>query len=149
LWDKDKITHGESLLIKALIKSKIGPYQLQAAISALHSTAASFADTDWEEITLLYDKLYTLEPTPVILLNTCVALSFAQGPAKGLAALRPIQRSGALKDYQPYYAAHADMLRRDRQVSAALKVYKKALTLTITSAEKQYIESKITHLMNI
>lgn len=143
LWDKKRISEAQDLLVKTLSKNGLGPYQLQAAISAVHCQATCFEDTDWLEITQLYERLYVFEPTPVILLNASVALSFSKSPAAGLASLQLITQGGNLDNYQPYHAAHADMLKRDGQFSRAKIAYKKAINLSKSQHEKKYLQQQL------
>ncbi|MCF6221596.1 MAG: hypothetical protein L3J65_10835 [Robiginitomaculum sp.] len=143
LWDKGKISEGQDLLLKTLTKGRPDVYQIQAAISAVHCQAASFVDTDWQEITVLYERLYAYEPTPIVLLNASVALSFAQGPAAGLASLEPVSQNAKLDNYQPYHAARADMLRRDGRFVDAQKSYKQAIALSRSATEQEYLAVKM------
>ncbi|NOZ32994.1 MAG: hypothetical protein GXP01_07975 [Alphaproteobacteria bacterium] len=126
LWIRPQIERGVTLLIGALARGEIGPYQLQAAISAVHSEAAEFGQTGWVEIQLLYTRLYDLQPSPVVALNAAVAASFAHGPATGLTALEEMEDSEALRDYAPFHAARADSFRRAGEGSKARKAYRLA-----------------------
>ena len=146
LWDNASIIAGQNLLLKTLTQGKPGSYQIQAAISAVHCQAATFADTDWPEITALYERLYAYEPTPVVLLNASVALSFGQSPAAGLASLAPITQDGTLDSYQPYHAAYADMLRRDGQHQHAKQAYQRAHDLSASSQEQRYLKNRMVKL---
>ena len=89
-----------------------GPYQVQAAIAALHICAARYADTDWQQIALLYGELARMDPSPVIEVNRAVAVGLADGPLAGLGVLDPLLASGELQGYTPLYAALADLLDR-------------------------------------
>ena len=148
LWDTGLIREAQNLLVKTLSKGRLGPYQLQAAISAVHCQAACFEDTDWLEITQLYERLYIFEPTPVVLLNASVALSFSKSPAAGLASLQLITQGGNLDNYQPYHAAHGDMLIRDGQFSQAKIAYKKAIQLSKSQHEKIYLQQQLAQCFN-
>ncbi|MCF6275333.1 MAG: hypothetical protein L3J05_06185 [Robiginitomaculum sp.] len=143
LWGKGKISEGQNLLLKALVKGRPAAYQIQAAISAVHCQAARFAQTDWQEITALYERLYAYEPTPIVLLNASVALSFAQGPAAGLASLELVSQNAKLDNYQPYHAARPDMLRRDGRFVDAQKSYKQAIALSRSATEQEYLAVKM------
>ncbi|MEM1201199.1 MAG: DUF6596 domain-containing protein, partial [Pseudomonadota bacterium] len=142
LWDRAKIKQGRTLLVGALVKGDVGPYQLQAAISAVHSEAVTFQATDWEEICLLYERLYALQPSPIIALNASVALAFAEGPARGLAALEAPEVKTALERYQPYHVARADMLARNGDPVSADRVYQMAIALTENQRERAHLEHR-------
>ncbi len=139
-WDRAKIKQGRTLLVGALVKGQIGPYQLQAAISAVHSEARSFAATDWRELCLLYERLHRIQPTPIVALNASVARSFADGPEAGLSLLDQPAISEALVDYQPYHVARADMLQRSGQIQLADTAYRTAINLTENEKEKAHLE---------
>ena len=143
LWDKDKIAEGQNILLKTLLKGRPDAYQIQAAISAVHCQAARFSDTDWQEITALYERLYVYEPTPVVMLNASIALSYASGPSAGLASLELLSQNEPLENYQPYHAARADMLRRDRRFAQAKSAYEKAIALSISQAEQNYLSESM------
>lgn len=146
LWLKDYIIAGDKHLKAALMKGKLGAYQIQAAISAVHTHALNFEQTDWQQITLLYEKLYQYKPSPVVELNAAVALSFAQNPEAGLVALESIENGSKLMNYQPYYAAKADMLRRADKDKEARKNYSKAIKLTKNQADKAWLQRQLASL---
>ncbi len=146
LWNAEQIDRGVTLLGRALGRRMIGPYQIQAAISAVHANAESYDATDWSEITSLYSKLYELQPSPVIKLNETVALSFAQGAEAGLEVLAELAATGALKHYQPFHAARADLLRRVGRTDDAVAAYHRALELTSNAAERRFLESRVTEI---
>ncbi len=148
LWDKAKIKQGRTLLVGALVKGNAGPYQLQAAISAVHSEARGFQATDWCEICLLYERLYALQPSPIIALNASVARAFAEGPAAGLAALEEPALKEALQGYQPYHVARADMLGRSGNAGLAAEAYKTAIELTGNEKERAHLENRRAALNN-
>ena len=143
LWDQDLIAAGAGLLEGALARGRPGPYQIQAAISALHAQAASYAATDWHEITLLYGALYARQPSPVVRLNAAVALSFAEGAEAALPTLAELERQDDLARYQPFHAARADILRRAGRKPAAAKAYRKAIALTHNAAERRFLEGRL------
>lgn len=143
LWDRDLIAAGARLLEGALAQGSPGPYQIQAAISALHAQAPSYTATDWREITLLYGELYALQPSPVVRLNAAVALSFARGAEAALPTLADLERQGTLARYQPFHAAHADTLRRAGCKTAAANAYRQALALTRNAAERRFLEDRL------
>jgi RNA polymerase sigma-70 factor, ECF subfamily len=114
LWDRDLIAEGQAIVRACVQRGRPGPYQIQAAINAVHSAAPSFDGTDWHAILTLYNQLYTLTPTPVVALNRAVALAEVRGPAAGLAAVDGLRSSG-LDSYYLFHAARADLLRRLRR----------------------------------
>jgi RNA polymerase sigma-70 factor (ECF subfamily) len=143
LWDRAQIDRGRTLVIGALARGAVGPYQVQAAISAVHADAADFESTDWKEICLLYQELHALQPSPIVALNGAVARSFAEGPAAGLAALDAIDKAETLGRYQPYHVARADILRRAGDMAAAHAAYRQALHLTDNESERAFLENRI------
>lgn len=146
LWDRAKIEEGERELRRAASLHRPGPYQVQAAISAVHATSPSYADTDWEQIRLLYRRLSELQPSRVVRLNEAVALSFAAGPGAGLAALDRLGDPGVLERYLPYWAARADMHRRAGNAGEAARAYRKALGLSSNAAERSFLERRLSEV---
>lgn len=140
LWDEGMIDEADKILTNVLGRGAAGLYQLQAAISAVHAQAKSFAETRWHEIVLLYDKLYHLNNNPVFLLNQAVALSYYKGAEQGLALVETLATE--LSHYQPFYAARADLLRRLDRFSQAAEFYQQAIELSQNSAERQFLELK-------
>jgi len=138
-WNRLQIDEGISLLLSAMAKGNIGVYQIQAAISAIHAQASSYSETNWQEITLLYEKLYALQPNPIYRLNACVALSMFKGPEQGLSALNILQAHGVLETYQPFYVVKAELLRKIYKTDDAKKAYKKAIALTNNEIEKKHL----------
>ncbi len=145
-WDRRQIDEGERLLKTALAQHRPGPYQVQAAISAVHAGAPSHEQTDWHEITALYRKLHELQPSWVVRLNGIVALSFAEGAQTALAALVELEESGRLDEYQPFHAARADLLRRAGRVEEASAAYRRALELTGNEAERHFLQGRLAAL---
>ena len=141
LWDRALIDEGTALLDRALRRHHAGPYQLQAAISALHAQAPDHAQTRWGEIVLLYDGLYAQSANLVYLLNQAVALSYAQGPQAGLNALAPLE--GELAAYQPLHAARADFLRRLGRKPDAAAAYARAIDLSHVASERAFLEGRL------
>jgi RNA polymerase sigma-70 factor (ECF subfamily) len=129
-WDRELIAEGVALLDAAMALRSPGPYQLQAAIAALHAQAPSFAETDWSQIALLYGELARRAPSPVVEVNRAVAVGMADGPRAGLAVLEPILASGALADYGPLHVAHADLLDRAGDTTAATVAWAQAVAAT-------------------
>jgi RNA polymerase sigma-70 factor (ECF subfamily) len=145
LWGRDQIAEGQLLVRQCLKRNQPGPYQLQAAISAVHSVAAQPADTDWRQILTLYEQLLAMEPTPVIALNRAVALAEVEGPASGLAAVDVLE----LSNYYLFHAVRADLLRRlgrDREAAAA---YREAQERTNNHAERAFLAARARALTTI
>ena len=115
-----------------------GPYQIQAAINAVHSSAATAADTDWRQVLALYDRLLALAPNPVVALNRIVALAEVEGPAVALAALEILE----LPRYYLFHAVRADLLRRLRQHAEAVRAYDEAISLTANEAERRFMRRR-------
>jgi RNA polymerase sigma-70 factor (ECF subfamily) len=146
LWNREYIDEGTRLIEQALRAGRAGPYAVQAAIAAVHATAPSAADTDWNEIVGLYDVLNRLEPSPVIELNRAVAVAMRDGPAAGLALIDAILRRGDLADYRPAHAARAELYRRLGATAEARAAYTRALELTRQEPERRYLERRLAEL---
>lgn len=143
LWDKTEIEEGVALLDRAMEMHSPGPYQIQAAISALHAQAETFEETDWTQIAALYGQLAFLEKTPVVNLNYAVALGMARGPLVGLMLMENLQLGELLREYHLYHAARADLLRRAGENDAAREAYERALKLAQTRAERAFLARRI------
>ncbi len=143
LWDQAQIKRGASLLIATLARGNIGPFQVQAAISAVHCEAPAYAATDWKQICLLYEKLYELQPSPIVALNAAVALSFACSAEAGLKSIEDLTASGELEHYQSYHVARADMLARAGRTGEAADAYRAAIALTENTAERRHLASRL------
>ncbi|HZD96119.1 MAG TPA: RNA polymerase sigma factor [Candidatus Sulfotelmatobacter sp.] len=147
LWDKDRIHQGVVLLKQALSLRRAGPYQLQAAISALHAEADSPAETDWHEIAALYQELVRLSPSPIIALNDAVAVAMSEGLEKGLAQIDELGASGRLEDYHLFHAARADILRRLGRKRESAEAYEAALKLVTNKVERDYLQERLRQVM--
>jgi len=130
LWDQALIAEGTGVLDAAMARRAAGPYQLQAAIIAVHTQAASFEDTDWLQIAALYGELARWDPSPVIEINRAVAVGMADGPRAGLAILEPVLTSGMLAAYAPLHAAHAGLLERAGEPEQATAAWARAAEAT-------------------
>jgi RNA polymerase sigma-70 factor, ECF subfamily len=146
LWHSSQITTGCEILKQALRLGAPGPYQIQAAISAIHAEAENHEATDWQEISLLYDRLYEFQPSPIIQLNAVVAQSYVRSPDQALVALRDLENIGKLREYQPFYAAKADISRRAGQFDSAMTAYEKAIDLSGNQKEKDFLINRLTEL---
>ena len=142
-WNREQIAAGVASLERALNMKRLGPYQVQAAISAVHVQAESYAATDWRQIVGLYDTLRELQPSPVVKLNAVVALAMVNGPEAGLEALVELKEQGALERYQPYHAARADLLRRAGRFREAVAAYRDAIVLTGNLTERRFLEERL------
>ncbi len=137
-WDQALIGEGQILVRACLRRNRPGPYQLQAAISAVHSDAAVAEQTDWDQILRLYDQLLACAPTPVVALNRAVAVAQTQGPQAALTAIDVLD----LGDYHLFHAARADLLTRLGRHSEAAQAYETALDLASNPAERGFLEQR-------
>jgi len=140
-WDHTAIREAGALLERALRLQRPGPYQLQAAIVAVHADSASYADTDWAEIVGLYDRLMALQPSPVVSLNRALAVAELRGPADALAEVEPL--AARLDNYHLYHAARAELLRRLGRGAEAREADQRALALTENPAEQRLLRERI------
>ncbi len=131
LWDRALIAEGHGLVSACLRRNQPGPYQLQAAVNAVHADAPTAEDTDWRQILALYDQLLTYTPTPVVALNRAVALAEVEGAAVALEAVDALDLDG----YHPYHVARADLLSRLGRRAEAVVAYEAAIRLTENAAE--------------
>jgi RNA polymerase sigma-70 factor (ECF subfamily) len=143
-WDGDAIAKGTSLLDRAIALGRPGPYQLQAAIAALHAEAESPDATDWMQIALLYERLAAISPSPVVTLNRAVALAMAEGPEAGLAVIEAV--ADDLEGYYLVHSARADLLRRLHRHAEAREEYRRARELAPTEAERAFLERRLAAL---
>jgi RNA polymerase sigma-70 factor, ECF subfamily len=138
LWDRGLIAEGHALVRACLRRNQPGPFQIQAAIAAVHADAATVEATDWAQIVALYDLLYELRPNAVVALNRAVAVAELDGPGAGLDALDALDVT-MLGDYQPYHAARADLLARAGR-RGATAAYDRAIELTANPTERRFLE---------
>jgi RNA polymerase sigma-70 factor, ECF subfamily len=146
LWDREAISEGLSLLEKALSLGSIGPYQLQAAIAAIHAEAHAARETDWPQIAALYERLLNLNPSPVIALNHAVAVAMSGPIEEGLKRIDDLGRANALDRYYLFHAARADLLRRLKQNAEAAEAYQKAVSLATNPVEVEYLNRRLRQL---
>jgi RNA polymerase sigma-70 factor (ECF subfamily) len=145
-WNREQIKEGVALVERALQSRRFGPYTLQAAIAAVHSEAASAAETDWAHIVALYSVLARAEPSPVVELNRAVAVAMRDGPEAGLRLIDAILAQGELADYHLAHSARADLCRRLGRVEEARSSYEKALALTQQAPERRFLEKRLREL---
>ena len=145
-WNAPQMQQGRELLLHCLAQNRPGPFQIQAAISAVHSEAASAAQTDWRQIAGLYAALERITPSPVVALNRAVAIANAGDLASALEIVQAI--ADELPDYQPFHAAHADLLARSRQKQQAAVAYRKAMEMSGNVAERAFLQARLAALLN-
>ena len=141
-WDRALIHEGQALVRRCLRRNQPGPYQIQAAIAAVHSAAATAAQTDWLQILMLYDQLMACAPTAVVALNRAIALAEIEGPEAGLAAINGLD----LGSYHPFQVARADLLRRLGRTAEAAQAYEAALATTANAAERDFLNGRMQEL---
>jgi RNA polymerase sigma-70 factor (ECF subfamily) len=137
-WDRELIREGHELVRVCLRRNTPGPFQIQAAIAAVHADAPTAAATDWKQIVSLYDVLFAHRPTPVVALNRSVAIAEFRGPLEGLAALAEID-AVSLDSFQPYHATRADLLKRVGRLDQASIAYDRAIELTSNEVEREFL----------
>ena len=142
-WEQTKITEGLGALDRAVAMRRRGPYQVQAAIAALHAKVGDASFTDWAQIAALYGALYAMMPTAIVELNAAVAVAMVEGPEKGLEWIDRVEAHGELGDYHLLPAARADLLRRSGQRGAAAAHYRRAIELARNPAERLYLERRL------
>jgi RNA polymerase sigma-70 factor (ECF subfamily) len=145
-WDQGKIAEGAALVERALRRRRPGPYQLQAAIAACHSTAPTAEATDWREIAVLYGELIRYEPTPVVEANRAVAVAMSEGPGPGLVILDTLGADAQLSRWPQLHVARADLLARLGRLPDAVDAYRQALSLEPPTAERAFITRRIRQL---
>jgi RNA polymerase sigma-70 factor (ECF subfamily) len=145
-WDRDQIAAGAELLGRALAQRRIGPYQLEAAIAAVHATAPSAEDTDWVDIAGLYGVLARIAPSPVVSLNRAVAIAMADGPAVGLILVDELAAEGTLADHHLLHSTRADLLRRLDRRAEARAAYERALALTPPGPDARFLRRRLDEL---
>jgi RNA polymerase sigma-70 factor (ECF subfamily) len=138
LWDRELIAEGQALVRRCLRRDQPGPYQIQAAINAVHSDAPSAAATDWGQIVQLYDQLLTLAPSPVVALNRAVAVAEVEGPDAALALVDGLDLGG----YHFFHAIRADLLRRLGRDAEAAVAYDAAIARTENAAQRAFLQRR-------
>jgi RNA polymerase sigma-70 factor, ECF subfamily len=146
LWHNEQILEGTHLVERALGRRNLGPYQLQAAVAAVHAEAATAAQTDWKQIAALYEILATIQPSPIVSLNHAAAIAMGESLERGLALIDDIVSNNELEPYHLTHAARADLLRRMHRPREALESYHRALALTCNAVERRYLQRRIKDL---
>ncbi len=142
VWDQGLITEGLALIEETLPRGRLGPYQLQAAIAAVHAEAATYAATDWQQVALLYALLHDIAPAPMVTLNRAVAVGMATGPEAGLELLAPLLLDPALARHHRVHAVHAHLLQLAGD-PAAVDAFRRAASLTRSRPEQRYLNQRI------
>lgn len=148
-WDRNQITEGLGRLDQAIALRQPGPYQIQAAIAALHAQATSSEATDWKQIAALYEGLQAWLPNPIIALNHAVAVAMDQGPEAGLRLLGSLAQREELDDYRYYHAAQAELLGRAGRRTEAKRAYQRALSLAENLGEQRFLQERLAALGEI
>jgi RNA polymerase sigma factor (sigma-70 family) len=149
LWDQAKIREGMALVEAALPVGTVGPYQLQAAIAAVHAEAARAEDTDWAQIEELYTMLEGIAPGPVVTLNHAVAVAMVDGPAAGLRMIDPLAQNKQLRRNHRLYAVRAHLLELDGQPEDARTDYATAARLTTSIPEQHYLNAQAERIVSV
>jgi RNA polymerase sigma-70 factor, ECF subfamily len=137
-WDRGLVAEGQAIVRQCLRRNQPGPYQLQAAINAVHSDAPTAAATDWRQILSLYDQLLSLAPSPVVALNRAVAVAEVEGPAAALTLVEGLD----LQSYHLFHAIRADLLRRLGRDAEAAQAYEAAIARTGNAPEREFLERR-------
>ncbi len=146
LWNREQIAEGIALTESALRSRRFGAYTLQAAIAAVHAGSSSVASTDWRQITLLYDQLLRIQPSPVVELNRAVAIAMCEGPEQGLCLIDDLLARGDLSQYHLAHSARADLCRRLGRIPEARASYEKALALARQEPERRFLARRLEEL---
>jgi predicted RNA polymerase sigma factor len=146
LWDADSIAEGVSLITNALSRGPTGPYQLQAAIAALHDEAPSAGETDWPQIKALYELLLEMSDNPIVALNHVVAVAMADGPTAGLRRLETIAADKQLAEDHRLYAVRAHLLELSGETGAAREAYRAAARRATNLPQQRYLNHRAAQL---
>ena len=142
-WDRQKISDGIRLVEWALRLGRVGNYQIQAAIAAVHAEAKTASETDWPQIVALYKELMQINSSPVVALNHAAAVAMSERFEEGLALMEQANAGRKLENYYLYHAARADLLRRMQRFPEALTAYRRALALTTNHVEQRYLRKRL------
>jgi RNA polymerase sigma-70 factor, ECF subfamily len=150
-WDRDLIAEGQAIVRRCLRRNQPGPYQIQAAINAVHGDARAAAATDWWQIRQLYDQLYALTPTPVVALNRAVAVAETDGPGAAQRLVDALDTTGDGRDrglagYHLFHAIRADLLRRQGRRAEAASAYRAAIARAENATERAFLERRLRSL---
>jgi RNA polymerase sigma-70 factor (ECF subfamily) len=142
-WDRTEIEEGLRLVEIALALGRVGSYQIQAAIAAVHAEARTSGETDWRQIVALYRELMRINSSPVVALNHAAAMAMSEGIEKGLSLIESLDADGKLNNYYLFHASRADLLRRLNRPQDARAAYEHALALTTNRVEEQYLRRRL------
>ncbi len=142
LWDARMIEEAETLLLRASATGVIGRYQLEAAVQSAHAARRLTGQSDWAAIERLYDALSAITDSPVVAINRAIAIAETRGAEEGLARLGELAMDRRLADYQPYWAARAELLARTGQADAADQAYQRAIGLETDPAVREYLQRR-------
>ncbi len=145
-WDYQMISEGTALVEQALRSRRFGAYTLQAAISAIHAQAGTAAQTDWNQIVVLYSALLGIDSSPVVELNRAVAVAMRDGPEAGLVLIDAILNRGDLVDYHRAHAARAELCRHSGKMSDAKNSYERALSLARQEPERRFLTRRLSEI---
>ena len=146
LWSTKQIAEGVALTGRALASRRFGAYTLQAAIAAVHAESSSVASTDWRRIVLLYDRLFEMQPSPVVELNRAVAVAESEGLEQGLSLIDGLLTREDLSNYHLAHSARADLCRRLGRIVEARGSYEKALALAPQESERRFLARRLEEL---
>lgn len=146
IWDAEEIDEGVRLVQRALSLGRVGSYQLQAAIAAVHAEARDADETDWRQIVALYGELMNITHSPVVALNYAAAIAMSEGFERGLSLVEAAGANGALENYYLFHASRADLLRRLDRCAEAAAAYERALSLTTNEVEQNYIRKRLAEI---
>jgi predicted RNA polymerase sigma factor len=149
LWDRELVEEGVALVTAALAQGRAGPYQLQAAIAAVHDEAENAEATDWGRVVGLHDALLKLEDNPIVALNRAVAVSVVHGPRAGLALLAELEADPRVNNDRRFHAARAHFLELNGQPDAALVAYQAAVDRATSLQHQRYLNSQIARLRGL
>jgi RNA polymerase sigma-70 factor (ECF subfamily) len=139
LWDRGLIAEGQAMVRECLWRNQPGPYQIQAAINAVHSDAPTAAETDWWQILQLYNQLLMIDPSPIVALNRAIAVAEVEGPDAALAVLDGLD----LENYHLFYSVRADLLRRLGRAEEAAAAYEAAIARTNNASEREFLQQRL------
>jgi len=146
IWDKAKIKEGIELLKRTLPQQRIGTYQLQAAISAVHAESPNWESTDWAQINALYELLYAVQPSNVVRVNQSIAISYAVSVEAALERLTELSGDQTMQVYQPFFAARADLYRRSGHTKEAISDLERAIELSVNDSRISFLKSRLDEL---
>jgi len=142
-WDRNRIKEGIRLVETVLPLGRVGNYQIQAAIAAVHAEAMTADETDWPQVVALYKELMRINSSPIVALNHAAAVAMSEGYGEGLRLIDEAGGNGKLEHYYLFHAARADLLRRLKRLQEATTAYRRALALTTNHVEQQYIRKRL------